>query len=148
MAAYQTKQRRILQSFLADHPDESLSAADIAAALSAQSISISAVYRNLTALEQEGRVRRVAKSGSREVLYQFVDTEDCREHLHLLCKGCGATYHMNKEDADSIIRMLAVHEQFAVDRNDTVLYGTCEACQIKERIRTNHGRDQEQKSTE
>ena len=135
MAAYITKQRQLLQSFLADHPDESLSAADIAAALSAQSISVSAVYRNLSALEEEGRVRRVSRSGSREVLYQYTDTEACREHLHLLCKGCGATYHMNKEDADQLIAVLARHEQFAVDTADTVLYGTCEACQIRERMK-------------
>ena len=58
MAAYITKQRRILLTFLEDHPDESLSAADIAKALADRSISVSAVYRNLAALEEEGRIRR------------------------------------------------------------------------------------------
>ena len=135
MAAYLTKQRKILLSFLEDHPDESLSAADIARALPDQSVSVSAVYRNLAALEEEGKVRRVTRSGSRETLYQYTDTEGCREHLHLLCKSCGATYHMDQTDAALLIDLLARREQFAVDTAETVLYGTCEACQIRERMK-------------
>ena len=138
MAAYITKQRRILMTFLEDHPDESLTAADIAKALKEESISVSAVYRNLAALEEEGRVRRVSRSGGREAYYQFTDTEACRTHLHLLCKTCGATYHMDKSDADQLIRTLSEHERFAVDTVDTVLYGTCEACQIRERLKAKH----------
>ena len=141
MAAYVTRQRRILLSFLAEHPDESLSAADIARALSEQSISVSAVYRNLAAREEEGRIRRVSRSGGREVYYQYTDTETCRTHLHLLCKNCGATYHMDKSDADQLIRVLAEHEKFAVDTVDTVLYGTCEACQIRERLKKRHEKE-------
>ncbi len=138
MAAYQTKQRRILLAFLADHPDESLSAADIARALDGRSVSVSAVYRNLAALEEEGKVRRITRSGSRETLYQYTDTEDCRSHLHLLCRSCGSTYHMNQEDAAALIEMLSRREQFAVDTTETVLYGTCEACQSRERMKKNH----------
>jgi Fur family ferric uptake transcriptional regulator len=141
MAAYITKQRRILLTFLEDHPDESLSAADIAKALADQSISVSAVYRNLAALEEEGRIRRVSRGGGREAYYQYTDTEACRTHLHLLCKTCGATYHMDKTDADQLIRILAEHEKFAVDTVDTVLYGTCEACQIRERMRAKHEKE-------
>ena len=141
MAAYITKQRRILQSFLADHPDESLSAADIAAALSGASISVSAVYRNLAALEEEGRVRRISRGSGREIYYQYTDTESCRAHLHLLCKSCGATYHMDKEDADQLIETLARHEKFLIDTVDTVLYGTCEACQIRERLKAKNNDD-------
>ena len=143
MAAYLTKQRRILLNFLAEHPDESLSAADIAKALEGGSISVSAVYRNLAALEEEGRIRRVARSGGREIYYQYTDTDACRTQLHLLCKVCGGTYHMAKPDADQLIRTLAEHEKFAVDTVDTVLYGTCEACQIRERMKAR--REQETK---
>ena len=138
MAAYVTKQRRILQSFLEDHPDESLSAADIAKGLTDQSISVSAVYRNLAALEEEGKVRRVSRSGGREIYYQYTDTESCRSQLHLLCKSCGATYHMDKADADQLMQSLYNHEKFALDTVDTILYGTCEACQIRERMKNKH----------
>ncbi len=135
MAAYRTKQRGILLAYLKAHPDESLTAADIARALSAEAISVSAVYRNLAALEEEGKVRRVTRGSSRETYYQYTDSEECRSQLHLLCKSCGATYHMDKDDADQLIRLLSSHEQFQVDTVDTVLYGTCEACQIKKRMK-------------
>ncbi len=141
MAAYQTKQRKTLLDYLAQHPDESLSAAAIAQALPGETISLSAVYRNLSALEEEGKVRRVSRNGSREVYYQYTDLQECRTHLHLLCKSCGATTHMDPEDSTFLIRLLARHEQFAVDTVDTVLYGTCEACQIKERMKANHEKD-------
>ena len=99
------------------------------------------MYRNLAALEEEGRIRRVSRGNGREAYYQFTDTEACRTHLHLLCKVCGATYHMDKTDADQLIRILAEHEKFAVDTVDTVLYGTCEACQIRERMRAKHEKE-------
>ena len=138
MAAYHTKQRKNLMRFLEAHPDESLSAADIARGLADESVSMSAVYRNLQALEEEGKIRRVSKPGSREMLYQFTDRDECRSQLHLLCKSCGITYHMDREAADYLIRLLARKEQFAIDTVETVLYGTCEACQIRERMKKNH----------
>ena len=129
MAAYITKQRRILRTFLEDHPDESLSAADIAKALADQSISVSAVYRNLSALEQDGAVRRVSKTGSREVFYQYLAAEECRSHLHLSCKKCGKTFHMDAEETEDLVERIAALDKFALDRSETVLYGVCEACQ-------------------
>ena len=59
MPKYMTKQRKALLSFLSAHADEKLSARQIAQTLSGEGISISAVYRNLSALEQEGKIRRV-----------------------------------------------------------------------------------------
>lgn len=138
MAAYKTKQRSLLLNYLASHPDESLTAADIAAGLASERVSLSAVYRNLSALEEEERVRRVTRGGGREVYYQYTDTEECRAHLHLLCKSCGATAHMDKADADYLMGQIARREHFAVDTVDTVVYGTCQACQIKESMRRQH----------
>ena len=141
MTNYRTKQRKTLLTYLEAHPDECLSAADIAASLSGEAISISAVYRNLAALEAEGKIRRVTRGNGREALYQFTDGEACRSSLHLLCKSCGTTYHMDRQDADQLVRMLTLHEQFQIDMADTVLYGTYEACQIRERMKKN--REQE-----
>lgn len=139
MPVYQTQTRKMLLDYLQSHADESLSAGKISEDL--PQISVSAVYRNLAALEEEGRIRRVSRGGGREAYYQYTDTEACRTHLHLLCKTCGATYHMDKTDADQLIRILAEHEKFAVDTVDTVLYGTCEACQIRERMRAKHEKE-------
>ena len=61
MPKYSTQQRKALLHYLSEHPDEHLSTRQIAQALAAKKISLSAVYRNLAALEAEGKVRRCAR---------------------------------------------------------------------------------------
>ena len=127
MQAYMTKPRKRLLTYLQSHPDETISAGQISQELNG--ISVSAVYRNLSALEQDGAVRKVAKSGSREVFYQFMKAEECKDHLHLSCKKCGKTFHMDEAETEALLGSIAKLDGFAVDRGDTVLYGVCEACQ-------------------
>ncbi len=129
MAKYLTKQRKLLLDFLAEHTDETLSAGQIADALSGKEISTSAIYRNLAALEQEGRLKRSARPGSQEAYYRFTDEEECRGHLHLSCLCCGKTVHVEEAETDALTHQLAKSEGFALDREDTVLYGICADCQ-------------------
>ena len=128
MSGYMTKQRKELLLFLSEHPDEVFSAKQIAGLLSEENISVSAVYRNLAALEHSGSVRRVSRPGAREALYRYTGAEACRECLHLSCKNCGRTFHMDADDADVLVHRLARNEQFSVDRSATVLYGVCRYC--------------------
>ena len=129
MAKYMTKQRKILLAFLQAHADESISASQIVEALASENISLSAIYRNLAGLEQEGKLKRSTKFGSQEVYYRFTDAEKCRGHLHLSCIQCGKTVHMEQKDADALADNLARTEGFALNRSDTVLYGLCSECQ-------------------
>ncbi|MBR6414334.1 MAG: transcriptional repressor [Oscillospiraceae bacterium] len=131
MQAYMTQPRKRLLSYLHSHADETLTAGQISQDL--PEISVSAVYRNLAALEQDGTVRRVAKNGSREVFYQYMQAEACREHLHLSCKQCGKTFHMDGEETEALLASIARLDGFAVDRADTVLYGICEACRREDK---------------
>lgn len=129
MAKYLTKQRKLLLDFLAEHTDETLSAGQIADALAGKEISTSAIYRNLAALEQEGRLKRSARPGSQEAYYRFTDEEECRGHLHLSCLRCGKTVHVEEAETDALTHQLAKSEGFALDREDNVLYGICADCQ-------------------
>ena len=54
MAKYLTRQRKRLLEYLSAHTDEQISARQIAEDLAADQISISAVYRNISALEDKG----------------------------------------------------------------------------------------------
>ena len=126
MQAYMTQPRKRLLNYLHKHADETLSAAQISEDL--PEISVSAVYRNLSALEQDGSVRKVAKNGSREVFYQYMKAEECRDHLHLSCKSCGKTFHLDEQETAALLDSIAKLEGFTVDRGDTVLYGICESC--------------------
>ncbi|MCH5303260.1 MAG: transcriptional repressor [Ruminococcus sp.] len=129
MSKYITKQRKILAEYLSNHTDESISASQIANALS-DKISKSAVYRNLADMEEEGKLRRVANSSCREAVYQYLDDEHCKNCLHLSCKKCGKTYHMQTAVANSLINSVAENENFSIDKGETVLYGVCCDCQL------------------
>ncbi len=129
MAKYMTKQRRLLLDFLSAHTDETLSARQIAEALTDKGISTSAIYRNLVTLEQDGGLIRSVKPGSQEAYYRYTDDEHCRGHLHLSCLRCGKTVHLEETETDTLAHRLAKNEGFALDRSDTVLYGICAECQ-------------------
>lgn len=131
MAEYLTRQRKILTRFMARHTDENLSVGDIYAALKDEDISLSAVYRNLRRMEDEGKVTRITRTGSREAYYQYVATERCRERIHLVCKYCGRAEHMSEEDESEFINNLAMHKMFSIDISTSVIYGTCYRCQCE-----------------
>ena len=130
MPKYLTKQRKLLLEYLSSHTDESISAGEIADALSDR-ISVSAVYRNLADMEAEGRLRRVAGGGSRETVYQYIDEKACRSALLLSCKKCGKTVHMQKQIADTLVDSVEMNEHFSIDKGDTIIYGVCAVCQQK-----------------
>ena len=131
MSVYLTKQRKALLEYLAANHDELLSAEQIAEALKDSGISRSAVYRNLATLEADGKLRRCGKAGDRTVYYQFSDAEECREKLHISCRECGKTVHVDRDIAEKLEKRIAEDEGFLLDRSETVLYGVCRDCAKK-----------------
>ncbi len=128
MTKYMTRQRRLLLEYLGAHHDETLTAQQIADDLSGANVSLSAVYRNLAELEAQGKVRREAGETAREASYRYLAAEECRGCLHLSCKKCGRTFHMDSEGAQALLEAVARTEDFAVDEGETVLYGVCGTC--------------------
>ena len=100
LAKYNTKQRKLLLAYLSEHADEILPTGRIVETLAGKEISASAIYRNLSELEQEGKLRRSSKPGSQEVFYRFTGAESCQGHLHLRCLQCGKTVHMEQAESD------------------------------------------------
>ena len=117
-----------MTDFLASHPDSLLSADEITEALEASGISRSAVYRNLAALEADGKIRRASKEGDRRVYFQYLDVEDCKDAIHLFCKKCGRTIHMETSAAEALVKTIEGSQSFTLDKTETVLYGTCGEC--------------------
>ena len=126
MPKYETKQRKALLSLLCDNADKPLTAADMARAL--HNISLSAVYRNLAELEDEGKVQRSTVGGSKKVYYRYIGAKECEKHLHLSCFKCGKTFHMDVPQTDSLIDNVLSGSNFKVDSASTVLYGVCGNC--------------------
>lgn len=125
---YNTKQREVLLEFFENHHDQSFSAETIVEQLKHDVISISAVYRNLADLEKAGKIRRVAKRGTRKAFYQFVACDECKGHLHLTCTKCGQTKHLDDDNSHQIVKSVLQNSNFNLDSDSTVLYGVCENC--------------------
>ena len=117
-----------LLQYLEQHPDERLTAHEIAAALQKENISLSAEYRNLAQLEAEEKLHRSVKNGARESCYQYVAAKSCQGALHMSCVKCGKTFHMENRNAALFAKHLQQQENFDLDIAETVLYGTCADC--------------------
>ena len=128
MPKYNTKQRKVLLSFLSLNADKPLTAADMAKALSEEGISLSAVYRNLSDLEDEGKVQRLTLGGSKKIYYRYTGAKECESHLHLSCSKCGKTFHMNVPTTNALIGEVMSNSDFKIDSANTVLYGVCGKC--------------------
>lgn len=126
--AYQTGQREILYDFFNEHPHQQFSAKEIAQALSEESISVSAIYRNLAAMSEDGTLRCFVKPGSREKQYQFVNSSACKDCIHLSCIRCGKIFHMSKNTMDLLLGNLTLTEGFQLSKSQTIMYGTCKKC--------------------
>ena len=135
MKKYMTSQRKILLEYLSRHHDRQISAKQIEEDLRLQGISLSAVYRNLSDLENENLVKRCTKGGKREVYYQYVAAESCKNALHLTCKICGRTTHMSADTTSDFCLRLLASDGFEVDKSETIIYGVCKNCRQEKKIR-------------
>lgn len=130
---YNTEQRNFLLSFLEKNPDKMFSAKQIEAALTDKNISRSAVYRNLADLENDGKIKRCSKSGSRETFFQYYDLQSCRNHIHLSCTKCGKIFHMENKVADNLVTDVEATEGFEISKGETTLFGICKNCIVLEK---------------
>ena len=128
MSEYMTEQRRKLLNFFKNHPDKRFTAKQVAESLKESNISISAIYRNLSKLEQDGYLSRSVCQGSSESCYQSLVSEYCREHIHLSCIICGSTFHMDHEVSAALLENVSRRDGFKISRAKTVLYGVCSHC--------------------
>ncbi len=128
MAKYLTRQRKRLIESLSAHTDEQLTARQIADTLAADRVSLSAVYRNLSALEEEGLIKRSVREGSREVFYQYIAAAECKDSLHLSCRVCGKSIHLDDKDAARLVHRTLKNTGFQINKSETVLYGVCADC--------------------
>lgn len=128
MGEYWTRQRKRLLEYLAAHRDEQVTARQIARDLTAERISLSAVYRNLSALEERGFLKRSVREGTRESCYQYLAAEECRGRLHLSCLICGKSIHLGIPETERLLQSTMETTGFRIEKSETILYGVCGAC--------------------
>lgn len=100
----------------------------IADALTQENISLSAVYRNLSDLEADGLLKRSVREGTRDVFYQYIAAEECKDSLHLSCRVCGKSIHLGDAEAERLLDSTLKSTGFQIDKTETILYGVCADC--------------------
>ena len=73
--------------------------------------------------------------------YQYIDNDShCDSHLHLMCRECGALYHVDCQLVGTLIRHIQEDHGFTLDARRTMLVGICGECteRMKEEV---HGAD-------
>ncbi|MFI3228009.1 MAG: transcriptional repressor [Clostridia bacterium] len=128
MSSYQTEQRKKLISIFKKSPHQSFSAQEIHNLTDPNSISLSAVYRNLVKMEQEGVLCKVSEKKRSGTLYQYVDPEHCAGIIHFKCNVCEQTFHLNKSISQMVINIAKEDYSFLINGASAFLYGECEKC--------------------
>ena len=133
MAKYATEQKKMLIEFLKSHPEDSFTVEELVGRLKEtygkDAPGASTVYRLVTGLLEDGRLRRFIRGNSRHFVYQIIDGEACHAHLHLRCTLCGRLLHLGEALSDQILKNVLLESCFAVNEEETVLLGRCRACQ-------------------
>lgn len=126
MQRYHTQQRKLLLAFFAKQADKQFTIDDLER--SVEGVSISAIYRNINQMVEDGIVRRFQKESGRKFLYQYIGGRACAQHLHLTCSGCGAILHMDQETSEMLIEAVSKSTDFKLDQSKTMLFGYCASC--------------------
>ena len=90
----------------------------------ASGINVSTVYRTLELLEDLGMVTH-AHLGHGAPTYHAAGDGD---HLHLVCRDCGAVTETEVELADALVRRLSEQHGFQTDVAHFAIYGRCRGC--------------------
>lgn len=126
MKDYRTEQRNRLRGLFEEHPHRYFSARELVE-LIGDSISLSAVYRNLSAMEKSGLIGVEVVSGDTTRRYRLAVHPQCSRHAHFSCTKCGRLSHLSESQTKGILRMLAT-SGLQLDLGKTVLNGLCARC--------------------
>ena len=85
-------------------------------------------YRNLSDLEADGLLKRSVREGTRDVFYQYIAAEECKDSLHLSCRVCGKSIHLGDAEAERLLDSTLKSTGFQIDKSETILYGVCADC--------------------
>lgn len=127
---YNTETKESIISFLSKNEEKAFSAEEICQAVLVGGHGKSTVFRILSRLVDDGTIKRITDSKTRRVTYQHVSCIHCKEHLHLMCRGCGALIHLDEETSNLVERSISKCGKFTLD-SDALLYGVCENCNVR-----------------
>ncbi|MBE6678363.1 MAG: transcriptional repressor [Ruminococcaceae bacterium] len=125
---YKTKQEALIVSFLKDNSKTHFSADEVFAAVAAEGVSRSTVYRRLERLAEDGVLLKFNLGNSVGALYQYCDHKHGEECLHFVCTKCKTLHHLDCYVFSDVQQHLNSQHKFLLDGSKTVFYGLCERC--------------------
>lgn len=125
---YKTEKRTRIIEFLSTNRDKSFSIEEICLEILPDGKGKSTVYRQISSLVKEGRLRRTNESNSRRIVYQYIDENShCEGHLHLKCKECGTLIHLSRTASEILEDNILKSAGFSLDIG-ALLFGVCDSC--------------------
>lgn len=120
-----TPQRRTVIEVLAE-ADGHITAAELVDRCRARDPSTipSTVYRTLDVLEELGLVRHGHGADGREEFHVL----PAREHGHLHCAECGATWEIGEARASAVAEAFRAADGFEIEIGHVTLVGRCRDC--------------------
>ena len=79
-------------------------------------------------LEERGFLKRNVRENTREIYYQYIAAEECRDRLHLSCLVCGKSIHLGEDETERLIQSTLESTGFEIKKSETILYGVCASC--------------------
>jgi Fur family ferric uptake transcriptional regulator len=98
-------------------------------------VSRATVYRALSAMEDAGLLRKVARPNGREV---WEHDYGYPQHDHMVCGQCGELFEFHNDEISSLIEKIASAQGFLRTSHRLEVYGTCESCRRPQQRR--HGK--------
>lgn len=123
---YKTKHKTELIEFLKKNEDKHLTIHEIQRSL--KGIPQATLYRLMDSLVESGQVRKYFIEPNSSCCFQYVDSEHCQEHFHLICKKCGKLIHLECDEVDHLLQHIKYDHGFDIDVSKVNFYGECEEC--------------------
>ena len=124
---YNLDRRSEIIALLSNERENAFTTKEICQRLLGEQGGKSTVYRIVSALVEDGVIKRISDRKSRHVKYQYLGEKVCTEHLHLKCSACGRLIHLDKSISESIVNSLKLSDGFYLDRSE-FLIGKCHKC--------------------
>lgn len=124
---YNTGKRERIIKFLRINSARSFTLEEISAEIVPSGNGKSTVYRIVSELVSEGKLKRLSDGKTRHCTYQYVGDEKCVSHLHLKCRDCGKLIHLCDEISKEFANALLSEDGFIIDAG-AMLFGKCAEC--------------------
>ncbi|MBQ3016350.1 MAG: transcriptional repressor [Clostridia bacterium] len=124
---YNTGKREQIIRFLRINSSRSFTLEEISEEITTDGHGRSTVYRIVSELVSEGKLRRLSDGKTRHCTYQYIGDDECSSHLHLKCRDCGRLIHLEDDISHEFAAALLSLDGFTLDAG-AMLFGKCKDC--------------------